>query len=140
VPAIEEFGITMVEAHAAGRPVLAAAQGGALEIVTDEATGVLVAPHSVDAFAEALRFTDWERFDADRLRAGAGRFSESQFRQRFVAAVAGAVARSAQDAQRQAEPQRPPVQPDAQRPRLRARPGIVTPAQVPALATRSEGR
>ena len=29
VPAIEEFGITMVEAHAAGRPVLAAAQGGA---------------------------------------------------------------------------------------------------------------
>lgn len=136
VPAIEEFGITMVEAHAAGRPVLAAAQSGALEIVTDEATGVLVRPHSVDAFAEALRFTDWDRFDADRLRASAGRFSESQFRKRFITAVAGAVADS------QADAQRLPGRADLQRPRLGARPRIVgpVPAQVPALATRSEGR
>ena len=140
VPAIEEFGITMVEAHAAGRPVLAAAQGGALEIVTDEATGVLVAPHSVDAFAEALSFTDWDRFDAVRLRSSAARFSEAQFRKRFVTAVAEAVTRSAEDAHRRADAQRSPVQPDAQRPRLRARPGIVTPVPVPVLATRSEGR
>ncbi len=35
VPAIEEFGITIVEAHAAGQPVLAAGSSGALEIVSD---------------------------------------------------------------------------------------------------------
>ena len=69
VPAVEEFGITMVEALSAGRPVLAAASGGALEIVTDGETGVLVKPRSVDAMAEALRATDWEGFDVARLRA-----------------------------------------------------------------------
>jgi glycosyltransferase involved in cell wall biosynthesis len=95
VPAIEEFGITMVEAHAAGRPVLAAAEGGALEIVTDGVTGVLVRPRSVDALAEALRATDWEAFDAARLRADAQRFSYGQFRRRFLAAVSSAVAQAA---------------------------------------------
>ena len=92
VPAIEEFGITMVEAHAAGRPVLAAAQGGALEIVSDGVTGMLVAPRSVEAFAESMRGTDWESFDPTALRATATRFSHEQFRERFKGAVAVAVA------------------------------------------------
>jgi glycosyltransferase involved in cell wall biosynthesis len=88
VPAIEEFGITMVEAHAAGRPVVAAARGGAVEIVDDGDTGVLFTPGSVDVLAEALRETDWERFDARRLTASAKRFSSRQFRRRFSAEVA----------------------------------------------------
>ncbi len=92
VPGVEEFGITMVEALAAGRPVLAAASGGALEIVTDGETGVLVEPRSVDALAEALRATDWERFDVAGLRACAERFSDSRFRERFVAVVSAAIA------------------------------------------------
>ena len=93
VPAIEEFGITMVEAHAAGRPVVAAARGGACEIVVDGETGVLVPPRDVDALAEALRETDWERFDADRLRASAARFSRDAFRERLGATIAGVLAR-----------------------------------------------
>ena len=40
VPAMEEFGITAVEAQAAGRPVIAARAGGALETVLDGRTGV----------------------------------------------------------------------------------------------------
>jgi glycosyltransferase involved in cell wall biosynthesis len=95
VPAVEEFGITMVEAHAAGRPVVAAAKGGALEIVTDGVTGVLVRPRSVDALAEALRTTDWEGFDVARLGASAARFSCEQFRRRFVTAVIRATAEAA---------------------------------------------
>jgi glycosyltransferase involved in cell wall biosynthesis len=95
VPAVEEFGITMVEAHAAGRPVVAAAKGGALEIVTDGLTGVLVTPRSVDALAEALRTTDWEGFDVARLGASADRFSGQQFRRRFVTAVVRATAEAA---------------------------------------------
>ena len=39
VPSREEFGITAVEAQAAGRPVIAAAAGGALETVLDGRTG-----------------------------------------------------------------------------------------------------
>jgi glycosyltransferase involved in cell wall biosynthesis len=94
VPAIEEFGITMVEAHAAGRPVLAAALGGASEIVSHGVTGMLVAPGSVEAFAQALRDTDWESFDPAPLRASATRFSREQFRERFTRAITVAVARA----------------------------------------------
>jgi len=94
VPAVEEFGITMVEAHAAGRPVAAAAGGGALEIVREGATGVLVTPRSVDALAEVLRATDWDRFDPTILRANAQRFSVTRFRQRLIAAVAAIAAQA----------------------------------------------
>jgi glycosyltransferase involved in cell wall biosynthesis len=87
VPAVEEFGITMVEAQAAGRPVVAAAQGGALEIVEDGQTGVLFPAGDVDALAEALRWVDWERFDVARLTASAQRFSVAQFQQRFSSEV-----------------------------------------------------
>lgn len=87
VPAIEEFGITMVEAQASGRPVVAAAQGGALEIVEDGETGALFRPGSVDELAEALREIDWEGFDVSRLKASAERFSGAQFRTRFGSVV-----------------------------------------------------
>jgi len=50
----EPFGITYVEAMYAGLPVVAAATGGALEIVTD-ATGVLVPAGDAPALANALR-------------------------------------------------------------------------------------
>ena len=79
--------MTMIEAHAAGRPVVAAADGGALEIVADGITGVLVRPRCIDALAQVLRATDWEGFDAARLRANAERFSIAKFRKRFVRAV-----------------------------------------------------
>ena len=88
VPAIEEFGIAMVEAHAAGRPVVAAGRGGAVEIVDDGETGVLFTPGSVDELAETLRETDWEGFDAARLKASAQRFSSSRFRRRFSSELA----------------------------------------------------
>jgi glycosyltransferase involved in cell wall biosynthesis len=91
VPAVEEFGITMVEALAAGRPVLAAAAGGALEILTDDETGILVKARTVDVLAEALRETDWESFEIARLRADAERFSEKRFRERFAAVVSATI-------------------------------------------------
>jgi glycosyltransferase involved in cell wall biosynthesis len=91
VPAIEEFGITMVEAHASGRPVVAAARGGALEIVEASETGALFPPGDVDALAEALREIDWEGFDVSRLRASAERFSCRRFRRRLRAEVASLV-------------------------------------------------
>jgi glycosyltransferase involved in cell wall biosynthesis len=91
VPAIEEFGITMVEAHAAGRPVVAAARGGAREIVADGETGALFPPGDVDALAEALREIDWEGFDVARLRASAARFTPHEFRRRLGAAISRAL-------------------------------------------------
>src|SRR5205085_7126926 len=57
-PAIEEFGIAAVEAQAAGRPVIAAAAGGALETVLDGRTGRLARPDDIDAFAIAIEELD----------------------------------------------------------------------------------
>jgi len=88
VPNVEEFGIAAVEAQAAGRPVVAAAAGGALETVIDGVTGVHVEPGSVDALAEALRETDFERFDPLRVRAHAEGFSAEAFQRRLVKQVA----------------------------------------------------
>jgi glycosyltransferase involved in cell wall biosynthesis len=93
VPAIEEFGITMVEAHAAGRPVVAASRGGAQEIVADGVTGALFAPGDVDGLAEALREIDWVGFEVARLKANAARFSQAEFRRKLHDAVDSALRR-----------------------------------------------
>ena len=92
VTAVEEFGITMVEAHASGRPVVAAARGGATEIVQDGVTGVLFPPGDVDALADTLANVDWEAFDPHTLRANAERFSSDRFERRLKEEIAGAVA------------------------------------------------
>jgi glycosyltransferase involved in cell wall biosynthesis len=88
VPNVEEFGIAAVEAQACGRPVVAAAAGGALETVLDGETGVHVAPDDADGLAEALRETDFTAFDPVRIRAHACTFSTDSFKRRFTAEVA----------------------------------------------------
>jgi glycosyltransferase involved in cell wall biosynthesis len=50
----DTFGQVLLEAAASGLPVVAAAAGGALDLVTDHVTGRLVPPDDSDAFAAAL--------------------------------------------------------------------------------------
>lgn len=50
----EPFGLVVLEAMASGRPVIATAHGGPLEIVRDGETGVLVEPGRADALATAV--------------------------------------------------------------------------------------
>jgi glycosyltransferase involved in cell wall biosynthesis len=87
MPNIEEFGISAVEAQAAGRPVLAAHGGGARETVVDGETGVLVEPGDVDALAAALHNTDFRSFSPEAIRGQAQRFSREAFQARFLAEV-----------------------------------------------------
>lgn len=91
VPTVEEFGIVAVEAQAAGRPVVAPREGGASETVIEGATGILVDDRTAAAFGEALRETDFGRFDPAAARASAARFSAERFRERLRAAVEAVV-------------------------------------------------
>jgi glycosyltransferase involved in cell wall biosynthesis len=81
----EDFGISMVEALAAGAPVLAADGGGARDIVRPERDGVLIAdpadPARIRAGVRELAGRTW---DPDGLRESARRFSEERFRARLL--------------------------------------------------------
>jgi len=87
VPSVEEFGITAVEAQAAGRPVVGPDQGGTSETILDGETGVHFPAGDFDALAEVLRHVDFCRFDSDRLRRSADRFCVDSFRRSIVAQV-----------------------------------------------------
>jgi glycosyltransferase involved in cell wall biosynthesis len=84
VPSMEEFGITAVEAQAAGRPVVAAAAGGALETVIDGETGLLATLDDPASFARAIEGIDQLDFDPARAVANAARFSVAEFRRRLA--------------------------------------------------------
>lgn len=92
-PGEEDFGLTPLEAQAAGRPVIALARGGALETVTP-ATGILFAEQTVDALIDAVRGLDaFERsFDPAAARQNALRFGKAVFQSRYRAQVEAALA------------------------------------------------
>ncbi len=81
----EDFGISMVEALAAGTPVVGADRGGARDIVRPGRDGILVAdatdPAFIRAGIEELAGRTWDSAD---LRRGAERFSEERFRERMT--------------------------------------------------------
>lgn len=98
VPGVEEFGIAAVEAQAAGRPVVAAAAGGALETVMPRRTGVLVPPGDVDALALALRDTPFDDFDPHVIKANTDFFSLAAFQRRLAAEVERTLAEAGSEA------------------------------------------
>lgn len=88
LPGEEDFGITMVEALASGKPVVALGRGGALEIVPENG-GVLYPHMDEESLADALvKFEKFEPgFNALSLRSAAERFSEERFARGFRAVV-----------------------------------------------------
>jgi glycosyltransferase involved in cell wall biosynthesis len=71
---LETGPLVVLEAFAAGVPVVASALGGLADKVTDEVDGLLVRPFdSVDAWAAALRRFTNDRDLANRLSASVGR-------------------------------------------------------------------
>ena len=75
----EDFGISMVEALAAGTPVIALAAGGALDIVRDGVDGVLVDRPEPALVRDAVRRVAAERWDPATLVARAREFSRERF-------------------------------------------------------------
>ena len=90
-PAIDDFGIVPVEALAAARPVVAFAEGGARDSVSEPETGTLFAEPTPEALGAAITRLEGMRFDPARLRAAALRFDQAEFERRFGAFVEGQV-------------------------------------------------
>ena len=84
LPGKEDFGIAPLQAQASGRPVIAYADGGALDTVIDGVTGTFFREPDASALAEAVLTFDSRQVDADACRANAARFSPSRFSDELV--------------------------------------------------------
>ena len=84
----EDFGITMVEALAAGTPVVALARGGAMDIVRPGEDGLLVDDADPATVREAVRAVAERSWDPAALAAHAREFSREQFLERMLATIA----------------------------------------------------
>lgn len=78
-PGEEDFGITPLEANAAGRPVIAFGGGGALDTVIPGLNGVLFDHASASALTECLGHFDVKAFDPAAIRAHAEQFDTRVF-------------------------------------------------------------
>lgn len=81
----EDFGIAMVEAQAAGCPVIAFGQGGALETIINGVTGVFFPEQSVQSLVDAI--VKFERgrggFQTAELVRNAHKYSKQTFNENF---------------------------------------------------------
>jgi glycosyltransferase involved in cell wall biosynthesis len=75
----EDFGITMVEALAAGTPVVALDAGGARDIVREGSDGVLIERAALPELREAVRAVAERPWDPQVLRSRALEFSPDRF-------------------------------------------------------------
>ncbi len=83
----EDFGITSIEAQAAGTPVIAPSSGGFLETVIDGKTGLLYGGPgqvTVEALMKALQKFKSEDFKAEDLRINAEKFSQEKFKKEIL--------------------------------------------------------
>ena len=70
-----------------GRPTIAYRAGGALETIVEGETGAFFDEPAAESLAAAIRSFDASRFDAQRLREHAERFSPARFIERLRAIV-----------------------------------------------------
>ncbi len=82
-PGVEDFGITPLEANAAGTALIAYEFGGVLETQTEE-TCEFFKVQSVDSLTEAVMHFEQRTFDPLRLRRNAEQFSRRRFQDKIL--------------------------------------------------------
>jgi glycosyltransferase involved in cell wall biosynthesis len=85
-PGVEDFGITPVEAMAAGTPVVAYAEGGSLDYVTDT-TGVLFYEQTVANLAEAIETALLSKWNHKKISKEVKRFNKESFKKQLSSVV-----------------------------------------------------
>lgn len=87
-PGVDDFGISAVEALAAGTPVIAYKGGGALDYVVPGKTGEFFSPQTSEALIQALKSFNPDKYNQDDIKAHAAQFSKKNFTQKLKAYVA----------------------------------------------------
>lgn len=90
-PGEEDFGLTPIEANAAGRPVIAYKAGGTLDTVVPGVTGEYFTEPTVDSLVSAMATFDPGAYDPVAIRAHAEKFDATVFRRQFQTFVASSM-------------------------------------------------
>ncbi|MBI4811999.1 glycosyltransferase [Candidatus Falkowbacteria bacterium] len=79
-PQEEDFGITVIEAMASGRPVIAYRKGGAVETIIEGETGEFFDRQTPEALAAVISDFNASKFDSRKIRQHAEKFSIERFK------------------------------------------------------------
>jgi glycosyltransferase involved in cell wall biosynthesis len=79
-PQEEDFGITVIEAMASGRPVIAFRKGGATETVIDGKTGIFFNKQTPESLIEAVNKFDSNNFNPNEIRKHAEQYGVERFK------------------------------------------------------------
>ncbi|HLE49646.1 MAG TPA: glycosyltransferase [Patescibacteria group bacterium] len=85
----EDFGMTVVEAAAAGTSVIALDSGGFRETVVDGETGILIDATDVATLEKAFKRFNEMKWDKEKLQIQARKFSREKFEEKIRKVVAG---------------------------------------------------
>ncbi len=79
-PQEEDLGITVIEAMASGRPVIAYRKGGATETVIEGETGIFFDRQDAESLSETVLSFDSAKFNPQKIRAHAEKFGVERFK------------------------------------------------------------
>jgi len=83
-PQIEDFGITPLEAMAAGCPVIALKKGGALETVIDKKTGIFFNEQTENSLQKAIEEFGKLKLNTKEIKKHAKKFEEKEFQNKIL--------------------------------------------------------
>lgn len=83
----EDFGITAVEAQAAGTPVIAIKSGGYLESVVEGKTGTFFDSASIEDLVKVLKVFDPKKYSEKDCQKNAEKFSQENFHRQMLSLI-----------------------------------------------------